>query len=90
MKVRYSAFDADLAARLADFAQLTKLFNQLLITLNGDVDRVLEVMADFQRRRYIPAGVDLEQFRRELEKHIEQLAQVAVARIKGRRTGGQA
>ena len=68
MRVRYAGFDAALAARLADFQQLLRLFHQLLITLNGDVDRVLEVMKDLQGRRYIPPGVDLEQFRRDLEK----------------------
>ncbi len=68
MKVRYAKFDAELARRLSDFQELMKLFNQLLITLNGDVDRVLEVMQDLQRRRYIPPGTDLEQFRRELQK----------------------
>ncbi len=68
MKVRYAAFDAELAARLADFAQLTRLFNQLLITLNGDVDRTLDVMMDLQRRRHIPPGVDLAQFRQELQR----------------------
>ncbi len=68
MRVRYTRFDAELARRLADFDQLTRLFNQLLISLNGDVDRVLEVMADLQKRGTIPRGVDLEKFRRHLEQ----------------------
>ena len=62
MRVRYARFDAELARRLADFQQLTRLFNELLISLNGDVDRALEVLADLQRRGYLPPGVDLGQF----------------------------
>ncbi len=80
MRYRYQDFPADLLRQLLTMEELTKLFWQLVLQTGGDVEEALRWMKYLQDRGLIDPGLDLGQFRRELEKRelIEDRGGVAV------------
>lgn len=69
MRYRYAEFPADLLRRLLTFQELTRLFLQLVLQTGGDVEEALRWMQYLQERGIIDEGIDLEAFRRALEKN---------------------
>ncbi|MBC8645892.1 MAG: VWA domain-containing protein [Thermoanaerobaculia bacterium] len=69
MRYRYADFPADLLRRLLTFQELTRLFLQLVLQTGGDVEEALRWMQYLQERGIIDEGIDLEAFRRALEKN---------------------
>jgi uncharacterized protein with von Willebrand factor type A (vWA) domain len=66
MKIRYSNWDEALRKRLNEFAALRDLFNNLLLQVNGDVDRALAAMRRFQQMGYLDADINLDEFEEKL------------------------
>ena len=69
MRYRYAEFPADLLRRLLTFQELTRLFLQLVLQTGGDLEEALRWMQYLQERGIIDEGIDLEAFRRALEKN---------------------
>ncbi|MEO8189262.1 MAG: VWA domain-containing protein [Acidobacteriota bacterium] len=68
MRYRYSEYPVDLLRGLLTHQELVKLFLQLVLQTGGDVEEALEWMKYLQDRGMIDEGIDLEAFRKELEK----------------------
>ena len=62
MRFRYGYLDPDLIRQLLSEMGLRRLFNHLLLQAGGDVGEAVEWMRELQRRGYIDAGVDLDEF----------------------------
>jgi uncharacterized protein with von Willebrand factor type A (vWA) domain len=64
---------------------LRRLFLQLLLRTNGDVEQALEWLEELRERGYLPPGWDLDAFRRELEAAnlIRETGQGAVLTARG-------
>jgi Ca-activated chloride channel homolog len=69
MRFRYAEYPADLLRRLLTFQELTRLFLQLVLQTGGDVEEALRWMRYLQERGIIDERIDLEAFRRSLEKN---------------------
>jgi Ca-activated chloride channel homolog len=69
MRYRYGDYPVDLLRELLTFQELTKLFLQLVLQTGGDVEEALRWMKYLQERGMIDPSIDLNQFRRELEKN---------------------
>ena len=69
MRYRYSDYPADLLRQLLTLQELTRLFLQLVLQTGGNVEEALRWMKYLQERGIIDPGIDLEQFRRALEKN---------------------
>jgi Ca-activated chloride channel homolog len=69
MRYRYAEYPADLLRRLLTFQELTRLFLQLVLQTGGDVEEALRWMRYLQDRGIIDESIDLEAFRRALEKN---------------------
>ncbi|HEX9149762.1 MAG TPA: hypothetical protein VF958_11430, partial [Thermoanaerobaculia bacterium] len=68
MRYRYGDYPVDLVRQLLTFQELTKLFLQLVLQTGGDVEEALRWMQYLQERGMIDPSIDLEEFRRQLEK----------------------
>ncbi|HLN80906.1 MAG TPA: hypothetical protein VK392_06915, partial [Thermoanaerobaculia bacterium] len=68
MRYRYGDYPVDLVRQLLTFQELTKLFLQLVLQTGGDVEEALRWMEYLQERGMIDPSIDLEEFRRQLEK----------------------
>ncbi|HMJ79663.1 MAG TPA: winged helix DNA-binding domain-containing protein [Candidatus Dormibacteraeota bacterium] len=68
MEWQYSEWDQTLQNLLKSFQDLMGLFNYLLLMAAGDVDRVFKWMKYLQERGSLDPGVDLDEFRRQLEE----------------------
>ncbi len=68
MRYRYSDYPVDLLRGLLTYQELVKLFLQLVLQTGGDVEEALQWMKYLQDRGMIDEGLDLEGFRKELEK----------------------
>lgn len=71
MRYRYFEWDEQAWNQLFSFEQLRQLFHYLVTVTSGDVDRALEILQQLQEQGVIPAGADLDQFRRMLEEREE-------------------
>lgn len=69
MRYRYEDYPADLLKAFLTYQELVKLFLQLVLQTGGDVDEALKWMKYLQERGIIDASIDLERFRKELEKN---------------------
>jgi Ca-activated chloride channel family protein len=69
VRYRYADYPADLLRRLLTFQELTRLFLQLVLQTGGDVEEALRWMRYLQERGIIDERIDLEAFRRALEKN---------------------
>ena len=69
MRYRYEDFPIDLLRQLLTYQELVKLFLQLVLQSGGDVEEALRWMKYLQDRGMIDPGIDLEEFRKELQKH---------------------
>ena len=68
MRYRYSDYPVDLLRQLLTMQELVKLFLQLVLQTGGDVEEALRWMKYLQDRGMIDPGIDLEEFRKELQK----------------------
>src|ERR1700730_16357916 len=68
MRYRYGDYPVDLLRQLLTMQELLKLFLQLVLQAGGDVEEALRWMHYLQERGVIDPGVDLDQFRKALEK----------------------
>ena len=68
MRWHYAEWDRALEDLLKTFESLMALFNYLLLMAGGDVDQVFKWMEYLQERGSIDPDIDLEEFRRQLEK----------------------
>lgn len=71
MRYAYFQWDDRFWQHLADFRQLSRLFRYLVTMTGGDVEEALEIMQELQDRGMLPAGADLDRFRRQLEESEE-------------------
>jgi Ca-activated chloride channel homolog len=69
MRFRYSDYPTDLVRQLLTYQELVKLFLQIVLQTGGDVEEALEWMKYLQDRGMIDESIDLEQFRKELQKN---------------------
>ena len=69
MRYRYSDYPVDLLRALLTYQELVKLFLQLVLQTGGDVEEALKWLKYLQERGIIDPGIDLEQFRKELQKN---------------------
>ncbi len=67
MKFAYSEWDESFARFIASLQDLQKLFFQLLLRTDGDVDQALRWMQELKDRGYLPEDWDLDAFRDMLE-----------------------
>ena len=68
MDYRYGALPLDLLRSLLGFEELLKLFLELVLRADGDVEEALAAMRRLKELGVIPEGLDLESFRRALEE----------------------
>ncbi|MDQ6891300.1 MAG: VWA domain-containing protein [Acidobacteriota bacterium] len=68
MRYRYSDYPVDLLRGLLTYQELVKLFLQIVLQTGGDVEEALQWMKYLQERGMIDEGIDLDAFRKELEK----------------------
>lgn len=66
MRFIYSRWDDSLLRKLKALKDLMAIFNYILLQVNGNVDKALEVMQRLQEMGYLPPDFDLEEFKREL------------------------
>ena len=85
MRYRYRSWDPRWLKMLKQFKDLLELFHHLLMKTGGDVEQSLDFMRQLQQQRYIPPGVDLDDFRRQLESegYIQQFPGGARLTTKG-------
>src|SRR6202158_5014938 len=69
MRYRYEDYPVDLLRALLTYQELVKLFLQLVLQTGGDVEEALKWLKYLQERGIIDPGIDLEQFRKELQKN---------------------
>ncbi len=67
MKFAYSEWDEALARQIADFESLERLFYQLLLRADGDVDMTLRWLEHLQQQGHLPKDWDLEAFKEALQ-----------------------
>jgi len=65
---RYRWLDPDLLRALLAGLDLLRLFNQLVLASDGDVEEAMEWMRQLQEQGFIPEGIDLEAFFASLEE----------------------
>ncbi len=68
MRFEYSEWDEDLIRRLLAAQDLLKLFNHLLLQVNGDVNEALHWLRYMQNRGLIPPDIDLDDFIKKLQE----------------------
>jgi Ca-activated chloride channel homolog len=68
VRYRYSDYPVDLLRGLLTYQELVKLFLQIVLQTGGDVEEALQWMKYLQERGMIDEGIDLDAFRKELEK----------------------
>jgi uncharacterized protein with von Willebrand factor type A (vWA) domain len=68
VRYRYGDYPVDLIRALLTLQELTKLFLQLVLQTGGDVEEALNWMKYLQERGMIDPSIDLDEFRRHLEK----------------------
>lgn len=68
MHYRYVKFDPSLQALLDRFRDLYRLFQELLLRTNGDVEQAIEFLRSLQTQGYLPRNWDLDEFLRKLEE----------------------
>ena len=68
MRIAYRAFDEALAEQVRAMENLRRLFLQLLLRTDGDVDEAVNWLRELQRRGVIPPDWDLEEFLESLER----------------------
>lgn len=66
MRIEYSNWDEALRKSLQQFAALKELFDNLILRLNGDVEKALATMRRLQQLGYIDPDVDLNDFIKKL------------------------
>src|SRR5712691_9007868 len=69
MRYRYEDYPVDLLKALLTYQELVKLFLQLVLQTGGDVEEALRWMRYLQERGMIDPGIDLEEFRKALQKN---------------------
>ncbi len=67
MRFAYSEWDESFRNFVRSLENLRKLFYQLLLRTDGDVDEALRWMEELQRRGHLPEDWDLDEFKRRLE-----------------------
>src|SRR4030095_1795951 len=68
MRYLYSEYPYDMLRQILTMQELLKLFLQLVLQSGGDVEEALRWMKYLQERGMIAPGIDLEEFRKELQK----------------------
>jgi Ca-activated chloride channel homolog len=68
MRYRYSDYPTDLLRGLLTYQELVKLFLQIVLQTGGDVEEALKWMKYLQERGMIDENIDLDAFRKELQK----------------------
>lgn len=68
MRYRYSDYPTDLLRGLLTYQELVKLFLQIALQTGGDVEEALKWMKYLQERGMIDENIDLDAFRKELQK----------------------
>ena len=68
MRYRYSDYPTDLLRGLLTYQELVKLFLQIVLQTGGDVEEALQWMKYLQDRGMIDENIDLDAFRKELQK----------------------
>ena len=68
MRYRYAEFPYELLQQLLNQQELMKLFLQLVLQTGGDVEEALRWMKYLQDRGMIDPSIDLDEFRKALEK----------------------
>ncbi len=66
MRLFYSRWDDGLSHRLREMQDLMRLFNEMLLRVNGDVKTALKIMSQLKKMGYLRENADLEAFRKEL------------------------
>jgi uncharacterized protein with von Willebrand factor type A (vWA) domain len=79
VRVQYFEWDARRVAALREAAGLMRLFNELLLRQDGDVEAALEILRQLQAKGFLDPDIDLDAFERELEE------QSLVHEVDGRR-----
>jgi len=69
MRFRYSDYPTDLVRGLLTYQELVKLFLQIVLQTGGDVEEALKWMKYLQERGMIDENIDLDAFRKELQKN---------------------
>ncbi len=85
MKITYKVLDRDKLKQIQLYEELKKLFQQLLLRLAGDAERVAEVMREFQDSGYIAEDIDLNDFFKRLEA--EKLVRRTAGALKSTQRG---
>ncbi len=88
MRFAYSEWDEAFQNFIRSLENLRRLFYQLLLRTDGDVDEALRWMEQLQERGYLPGDWDLEEFKRRLEE--ESLIQAENGTLKLTRKGERA
>jgi uncharacterized protein with von Willebrand factor type A (vWA) domain len=68
VRYRYQDFPTDMLRALLTMEELTKLFFQLVLQTGGDVEEALNWMKYLQEQGILDPSIDLDRFRKELEK----------------------
>lgn len=66
MRFIYSEWNEAFVQKIKSMRDLLSIFNYILLLVNGDVDKALQMMERLQQMGQLPADFDLEQFRKEL------------------------
>jgi uncharacterized protein with von Willebrand factor type A (vWA) domain len=65
---RYEKFDEELLRRIRRFDELLRLFQQIVLQANGDVEKALLYLKRMKEAGYLDREIDLEAFAKALEK----------------------
>ena len=68
MRVAYSEWDSALEGFIRSMENLRRLFYQLILRTNGDVEEAIEWMRHLQERGMIPEDWDVDAFLEQLER----------------------
>lgn len=68
MRYRFVRFDPALAELAQQFRELMKLFQELLLRTNGDLEQTIEFLRSLQAQGYLPPDWDLDDFLERLEQ----------------------
>ncbi len=68
MRFLYSQWDDSLLDQLKQMRDLMSIFNRILLQVNGDVEMALQIMEQLKKLGYLPAGSNLDEFKREMQK----------------------
>jgi len=69
MRFRYFQWDDSLVKKLKSMKDLMSIFNYILLQLNGNVEKALQVMKKLHELGYLPPDFDINEFRQQLEEN---------------------